>query len=262
MNILVVDNEKLALDHLCSALKTVEQNAGIFSCTSSSKAFSCAKETKIDAAFLDIEMPIMNGIQLAKELKKTNAKMNIIFVTAYPQYGTDAFDLFASGYLLKPVRSGDIKRQLQNLRFPVSKERKGIYFQTFGRFELFVDGKPVHFRRNDAKELLACLIDENKACTKRELGTKLFLNHYGMDKMESLTKNLQEMKYTLKEAGIEEILIYRKNHYELNPERFTCDLYDYRNGKTEALNAFRGEYMLGYAWAEQTREELSGKEGR
>lgn len=261
MNVLMVDDEKLALDNLCDAVKSAEPEANIFSCSSSSKALVLAQQIRMDAAFLDIQIPGMDGISLAKKLKKQNARMNIIFVTAYSGYGTDAFDLFASGYLLKPVKPADIKRQFENLRFPLLKETKGIRFRTFGEFELLVDGKPVHFKRNDAKELLACLIDENRACTKKELGTKLFMNHFSADKTESLTKNLQEMKLTLKEAGIEDILIYRKNHYELNPQRFTCDLYDYREGKAEALNAFQGEYMLGYVWAEKTRNELLLKEG-
>lgn len=262
MNVLVVDDEKLALDNLCSSLKAAELDASIFSCSSSTKALALASQMQIDVAFLDIQIPGMNGIMLAKELKKLNSKMNIIFVTAYPEYGTDAFELFASGYLLKPIKADDIRKQFENLRFPILNKSRGIYFRTFGKFELLVDGKPIHFRRNDAKELLACLIDENKACTKKELGTKLFMNHFEVEKLESLTKNLQEMKSTLKEAGIEEILIYRKNHYELNPKRFSCDLYDFREGKAEALNAFQGEYMLGYAWAENTRNELLGRDGK
>lgn len=82
------------------------------------KAFEENAENKIDIAFLDIETPVINGIQLAKKLKKVNPLVNIIFVTAYDTYALDAYKLHASGYITKPVNESKIKEELDGLRYP------------------------------------------------------------------------------------------------------------------------------------------------
>ena len=87
MRILLVDDEELQLLRLENEVKkVVPSDATILSFSNSSKFLKDHKEDKIDIAFLDIEMPGMNGISLAKELKKINPLVNIIFVTAYNDY--------------------------------------------------------------------------------------------------------------------------------------------------------------------------------
>ena len=103
MNILLVDDEKLQLLRLENLCKKIFINDNILSYTNPKKAYSDNIENNIDIAFLDIEMPVLNGIQLAKSFKKINPKINIIFVTAYDNYAVDAFNIHASGYILKPV---------------------------------------------------------------------------------------------------------------------------------------------------------------
>lgn len=61
-------------------------------------------------------MPEMTGIELAKELQKRNPTINIIFITGYKEYMGDAFGLYASGYLLKPVKEAAIREALNHLR--------------------------------------------------------------------------------------------------------------------------------------------------
>lgn len=71
-------------------------------------------------AFLDIELDDnINGIELAKHLKELNSRINIVFLTSFGEYVQDAFDLYSSGYVRKPVTPEKIRRQIANLRFPV-----------------------------------------------------------------------------------------------------------------------------------------------
>ena len=101
MKIILVDDENLQLIRLENEVKKVFiENADISSYLNPIEALKDNKDKLVDIAFLDIEMPGMNGIQLAKELKKVNPLVNIIFVTAYDNYALDAYKIHASGYFI------------------------------------------------------------------------------------------------------------------------------------------------------------------
>lgn len=72
-------------------------------------------ENKVDAAFLDINMPDLDGVSLGKIISKLNPNMKIIFITAYREYAADAFEIKAFDYLLKPYSETRINEVLENL---------------------------------------------------------------------------------------------------------------------------------------------------
>src|SRR5699024_12012341 len=65
-----------------------------------------------DIVFIDIAMPELNGIELAKEIKKSNANIKIVFLTAYDQYAIKAFDLGVDDYILKTINDDRILETL------------------------------------------------------------------------------------------------------------------------------------------------------
>lgn len=65
--------------------------------------FDYAGERDFDILLLDVEMPGDNGIELAKAVRRDNARVQIIFVTGYYEYFSDGFDVSALHYLIKPV---------------------------------------------------------------------------------------------------------------------------------------------------------------
>ena len=67
-------------------------------------------------------MPLINGIELAKKLKKNNPLINVIFVTAYNNYALDAYNIHASGYIMKPAKADKVKKELDALRYEVAQE--------------------------------------------------------------------------------------------------------------------------------------------
>ena len=120
MNIIAVDDEKLALDVLVDTINEVVPEAKIFGFRQPLEAISFVETENFDVAFLDIKLRGMTGLELAKRLKDINGKVNIIFVTGYSEYSLDAFRLYASDYLLKPVDEEQIKKAIENLRNPVN----------------------------------------------------------------------------------------------------------------------------------------------
>ena len=105
MNIIAVDDERQALRDLCYELQETQLVSldDVKTFTSPLKACEYARTNQIDLAFLDIELPGTNGLDLAKNLQETSPDCMIVFLTAYAKYAVDAFQVRAFGYLVKPV---------------------------------------------------------------------------------------------------------------------------------------------------------------
>ena len=103
MRIYVVDDEPIICEGAMSAIRDAAPQAQTESFTDPFLAWEHLQKEQVDVIFLDIEMPGVNGIDLAKKIKAVQPACNIIFVTAYPQYQTDAWEMRASGYVLKPL---------------------------------------------------------------------------------------------------------------------------------------------------------------
>ena len=248
MKALLVDDEELQLIRLEGAVKKVLPNESEILCyTNPVLAFEENKKEKIDIAFLDIEMPVLNGVALAKKLKSVNPLVNIIFVTAYSEYAMDAHKLRSSGYLLKPINDAQVIEEVKNLRFPVEIKPSGkLQVKCFGNFEIFAGGTPVKFRYSKSKELFAYLIDrEGAAVSINELNAVLW-----EDDHKSYLRNLiVDIQTTLKEVGAVGVFIKRRNECYIDVDKVDCDAYKYKHNDPEAVRAYRGEYMSQYDWA-------------
>ena len=105
MNLLIADDENLELKVLEKTVKKhFVEELEIFASSNGRKASQICDEVKPDIALLDIEMPGMNGIELAKYIKEKYADCIIIFITAYDRfdYAIEAIHIKAFDYLLKP----------------------------------------------------------------------------------------------------------------------------------------------------------------
>jgi len=253
MKILAIDDSKQALKLLTNSIAEARPSAQIFPFSKPSELLAFAKGTPCDIAFLDIQIWGMNGLEVAKELKEINPKINIIFVTAYSQYAKDAFELHPSGYILKPVMKEAVEREIENLRHPVDQKKNArIYVQTFGNFEVFSFGIPLKFHRNKSKELLAYLIDRNGASVNiNELCAVLWENESDTDNLKAyLRKLISDLSKTLREIGAEDIILKQHKNIAILPEKIVCDSYEFIKGDPACVNAYRGQYMNQYSWAE------------
>lgn len=262
MKVLVVDDETGSLNLTVLAVKQSMPDAEIDSFELPTDAWEAVQEKKYDFAFLDVEMPEMNGLTLAKKIKSIQPKVNIFFVTAYREYGFEAFGVHASAYLLKPVCREDIEEELSHLRYETDTETNEIYARTFGQFDFLVHRKSVHFSRAKSKEVLAYLIDrKGSGVTKKELASVIFEDSvYSRNVQDYLGKIIKELEQTLKEEGISDILVKKRNYYAVDTEKFKCDLYEYLKGNHSSGGEFLGEYMNQYSWAEATLGNLYFKE--
>lgn len=261
MLIFAIDDEPKMLALLHDAIAEAEPDAGIMDFAGGEELLSAMSEgLRPDVVFSDIELPEMNGLALAVEIKKQSPETKIIFVTGFPKYAADAFRLHANGYIVKPVSSSRVREELDHLRLPNSmpEEQKKLRVRCFGHFEVFWHGEPVVFRRKQSKELLAFLIDrEGRACTSEEIAAALWENEGDMKAASSrIRRILHDLRATLREIGMEDLLIRQRRQLAVRRELLDCDYYRMLEGDMDAVNAFGGTYMMEYSWAELTTGRL------
>ena len=117
-NVIIIDDNKIVLTGGTPIIEKALPNALVVGFTKPKEAIKYAEENRISLAFLDIELGLTNGIDLCNELLEINPRMNIIFLTAYPEYSIEAWNTKASGFMVKPITLEGVKEQLKKLRHP------------------------------------------------------------------------------------------------------------------------------------------------
>lgn len=117
--VIMLDNEKTILNYGVPLLKKVLRNAEVYGFTKPSMALEFVRTTKVSLVFLDIEMGMISGFDVCKELLNINPKMNVVFLTAYADHALNAWATEASGFILKPLTEAAVKEQIKKLRYPV-----------------------------------------------------------------------------------------------------------------------------------------------
>lgn len=129
LNILVLDDEKLALDYLVETIEEVQQKTTLFqkfnilSTTRQSEFWKILENLKPQIIFLDIQMPEKSGIEIAIKINETKKEMGykdnlpiIVFSTAFENYGYKAFQVGAVDYLLKPVETEKVSQAFEKIQ--------------------------------------------------------------------------------------------------------------------------------------------------
>ena len=257
MKILIADDELTAVKSLVRSVKKVlGEDTEIDTARSGKEVLALLAQKEIDVLFLDVEMPGMNGMDVAKKVRASYPKTNVIIVTAYPQYSLKAWELYISGYLLKPVGTAKLAGALENLRRqPAREEPERLKVQCFGSFEVFFRGGKVVFGRSVAKEIFACLVAKRGAgMTSDELCEMLWPDSAEAYKQKRhIRVYYAEIRKTLAQISMEDVLVHTRNDYAINPERIDCDYYRYLDGDEQTRRQYQGEFMNRYEWAAEIR---------
>ncbi|MGX8703697.1 MAG: LytR/AlgR family response regulator transcription factor [bacterium] len=262
MLIFAIDDEKIALDGLISAIRKAAPAAEVIGFRSAEKAIAACHEMEPEVVFTDIEMRDTNGVELARQMKALLPDINIIFTTGYTEYTVKAFEIHASGYILKPVTAEKVYREIQELRHPVMERwpKRGLYVRAFGNFEVLYDGKPVKFQYSKTKEFFAYLIDRKGAlATMAEMEAVLWEEEEVPKSHNSYLKNLRaDLVQVLERLNCSDILVRSRGNIGILPEKVSCDYFEFllqrKEGKSSGL--YYGEYMTQYSWAETTHGSL------
>lgn len=117
---IIVDDEKPARDELAYLLSSIEDIEVVGEAENGIQAIRKAIEKKPQLVFLDVSMPGINGIDIAKELSEIEPSPLIVFITAYDKYAVSAFEVSAFDYLLKPVSEDRLRNSIDRIRSLIS----------------------------------------------------------------------------------------------------------------------------------------------
>jgi two-component SAPR family response regulator len=255
---ILVDDELWMLQQFreeCSELPEIEI-VGEFSFAQD--ALDYARENPVEFALLDIEMPGINGVELAKELRRLYPEMIVVFVTGHKEYLSDFIDMKADYYVLKPYGREEVRDVLDRAKLYSARLRKRVDVTTFGPFTVFVDGKPLHFSSSKAKELFALLVQKRGAVLTPQEALDSIWEGREYDKGEASVYRvtLTRLRDILEDAGIGDVLQSTPRGKYLDVGKYSCDLNDFIAGDREARQRFNGQYLPEYSWGETTLAQL------
>ena len=260
MKYIVLDDEPIAADYLSELIRENDPCADITIETNPAHAIEIALSEKFDVCFLDIQMPSLNGVEFAARVKEVYPKTNFIFVTGYSDFMGNAFKLDASDYILKPASSSQVKHAIENLRYSPKAESldknsdeycdRQIKIICFGNFDILVDYKPVKFKFDKTKELLAFLVHKHGArCSNNEIMVTLWEDEGHGSYFRMLKKDLVD---TLTLIGCDDLIYIERGSMSLaHLDCIDCDYFEWIKDRSKSL--YNGEYMSQYSWGEDMK---------
>lgn len=174
MNVYIVDDEPLARAELRYLL---EQTALVNVCGESENLEEFYKESQleeVDCVFLDIELGMNNGLDLARQLLLNEQRPEIIFATAYDDYALQAFEVNAFDYILKPFEAQRVQIAVEKLiakkraaRVKTLEEIKGSQLDKLDKLTVFINDRILLIKVQD---ILYCTSEDSKTVVVTEQG--------------------------------------------------------------------------------------------
>jgi two-component system, LytTR family, response regulator len=281
MNILIVDDEIDTLNEIEFYVKRYTHSNNIVTCTNPLQALEEAEKFQFDASLLDIEMPGMNGLELAEQLLNISPNMKVAFITAYNSYATEAFDVNAIDYVLKPIREERLMRALDRLvdnkkdKIAQKEDRPKLYIHTFGKFIIKIGEDVLKWNRKKSSELFAYLLENREMpIHKEKLCYLLWPDLEPRKALVNLQSTIYSIRKTLREYESHEISIkYVGDNYILYIKEVYIDTSEFEDILRQALQSgdksllrkslsiYKDHYLEeeGWLWTEPKKQELRKK---
>ncbi|SFB46503.1 pentatricopeptide repeat domain-containing protein (PPR motif) [Cohnella sp. OV330] len=272
---LLADDEEHALSLLELLLHQTGEVKVIGRCGNGIDAIAQIARLKPDVAFLDIEMPGMNGLEVAERLGSTPSDTQVVFVTAYDRYAVSAFENDALDYLLKPLEVDRLNRTVGRVKRAVARRKSEaldpadagkaaaekppaeLQVQLLGEIQVSVEGRGrLKWRTSKEKELFAYLAVHYGSRIHRDvLLDELWPDEHYQKAKVYLHTCVSYLRRDFRQLGMEDAVIYEDEKYSLAPR---LERSDYR----EFVDAAAGLLQPGGSNAEQLERTVNLYSGR
>lgn len=256
------------------AIRLFEEQCKQFSYVELSGKFNDSAETlkyvsrhRVEAAFINIELNGMDGLQLGEKLRELNPKIVLVFFIEHTEYILEALRIKADGYMIRPYTMEDLTWTMGNAKLLSRRQKKPAYIRTFGRFDLFINGELVIFSNKKAKELLAlCVDNKGGVVTMEEAVDKLWENRLYDEKVKNLYRRaVMDLNKIFSTYGIKDVFVKKRVACWINYANVDCDYYmwieeNILSGTGKSVRSgidTRGGYMTEYSWAEETNARIN-----
>lgn len=236
MRILIADDEPLARTRLRRLLEELPQASAIAEAENGLIALKTIGEWQPDVVLLDIRMPILDGIEVARQLSRLDHPPAVIFTTAFDSHAIAAFEAQAADYLLKPIRRERLERALINATRTTklqlehlpnsqpSKARSHISATLAGRLKLIpirdiyyfqADSKYVTVRYRDGE----VLIEDSLKSLEQEFAPRLLRIHrnalIAVEHIAAVERDATGRNYVMLRESGEKLEVSRRHLGEL-----------------------------------------------
>ena len=251
MKVLAADDKPLVLKDIKRTLeKALPEGGEVITAEDPAEVMDIIQDEDIRIAFLDIEMPGIDGLELARLIYKTSPRTNVFFVTGFEKYALEAWELSelnVCGFIKKPISVERIRSAMNNLKFPLHD----LSIKCFGNFEVFYRGEPLALGGDIARKILAYLVHLNgSSCTMGELAAAVWENKIDEGTLgNQLRTHISRLKKALSAVDMENLIVKNEhNRISIDRTAFDCDYYDYLAGKESARLLPVQGYMKEYSW--------------
>lgn len=115
LNILICDDDAYTARVLEKVVKENKDVGEVFIASNGLQALEIVKSQDIDVALMDIDMPIMDGLEAAKSMVSIKSSLKIIFITAHRDYAYDSYEVKAYDYILKPIDFSKVRDDIRKI---------------------------------------------------------------------------------------------------------------------------------------------------
>lgn len=215
-----------------------------------SEALDFAAYAPVEVAVLEAELPERNSFALVKQLRERIPKLIIILVTSRMDYAAQAVIEKCDHVVFRPYVRADVIDAISRAKLLLPRLNKRMRCLTFGRFDVFIDGRPVHFRQAKAKELLAfCVVRRGAPVATEEIIDKLWPEYTGIAGDCSIFRTTAKaLKDVLCAYDMEELFVRERGMCRVNTDLIDCDYYDVLHGDRTAWCSYQHEFLLDYEW--------------
>lgn len=234
MRTIIVDDDPLILEIEKNIISKNEYLNIVGEFYNGNKFLKSLSKLKPDVVFLDIEMPGINGIEIAEKVEDFNENIQIVFLTSYEKYAMEAFKVNTINYILKPLTEEMLEVTVKRL---LKYRKKSIYFNqksyenqiiTLGKFEVYGNGgkEIVKWSTIKEEELFAYFIYlRGEKVDKWKLCEMLWPNLTSEKALHNLHNTIYRLKKTLGFYGIENYIMHHQGSYSGIFDNIKCDLW-------------------------------------
>ena len=261
MRAIIVDDEPIMIRRFVRLSEGIADLNLVGKFENAEDAMEFVKENKVELALLDVKMPITNGVELARQLRQLRPDILIVFISAYDEYIREFNQIGGDDYIIKPYNRETLEMMMERIRLIGVRQHKELYIQTFGRFLVLKDKKPVPLT-GKAKEILALVVTRRgKEISNEEIYSTIWENReYSNSSMVVYYNALRRLKRTLAQAGISELLLSTARGQMINTALFDCDYYAWQDKNMGSRDHFEGEFLSEYSWGEYILANIFSEE--